>query len=1622
MSTAGVLSIEILAGIARLSEDMKRAERIVGDSTGKMERSVTSLQSQFSKLGIGMSIGLMIDSARRLTDSYTKVTAQMRIATATQAEYAKGMEDVRRISTSAQASVEATTMLYTRLTNSLKQHGATQQDVGRITESVSLGLKAYGATTAEAASAMLQLSQAFGSGRLGGEEFRAVSEAMPNMMVHLAKSMGVPKSALRDLSMQGKITSEVMMKAWNDPALIAGLTKQAEMTRTITGEWHVLRNELTMLVGEFMGASGSTAGITTAIRAMSDSVMFLGKHLDGIVFSLQVMSVVMAGKFAKSLYDNKIMMRDWTEAIAMNAAGKKAHDAAMLASTEAQAAAALASSAAKKAEAAIMKQASAEIALAAEAEAAAVKASSAVIKASVAEVAIAVKAAKKAQVLAEVEASSLSSQLGMNRQSLLTAQYAAGEAQRTAIVIAANAERDAVAAASVAREAVLNKSRIAQSEAFIAAKWVEAHAMNAAMDKQIAATAAATAAETARTGAMIGGLTKALNFVKGMVGGTMGLIGLALWGAYEIADHMGWIDKVFMSAEDRIKKLRAEIASLREIPSQVKGDMPGVASGFAAVPGVVADAVAAYAKGIGDVSKNFGSFIKDGSFIFSKDFLSKEQEKAAKLKELYSTLQSELDKLWAMKNISQANRIAAEIQLRETYIEKVAELNKKEKAIKQDFDLSDAHVKAYQKMLQEEADAQHKLSEQLGANFAKDLEGINAKTAAIELETAKIGLTKEAVDLLMASREADTVAGLKGQLELAKGDEVELARLNLLIDAYERKREAELGQADAHARQAAIAVQTKAHEDMWKKVDGFAHDAFDNIFDKGKNAFEEIGKVIKKSILDMLYRMTVQKWIFNIAGVAGGAGASGSAAASGGGGGGGVGGWLSAGKSIYNILNDGVSTAITEGFTQVAGSSFGQSMGWSTATTNAQGVQMQSLSNSGMAMNAGLTAIGNAAAGYMLQKTISGEYKIGNGKIVDALTLAASAYFGPIAGVVAGVVNRAFGMGAKQSGTTTLAGQFSGEGFAGQYQTPWTQKGGWFRSNRSGVDTQAVAAEQQAALNALVGGTKSVFDNLVAVSGDANKSISGWTFAINRQVATQEQQNQLIIDMADSMGNYLIPSLEQFKLEGENLADTAVRMRDEFILTDTVLRLVGGSFGAVGLASMGARDNLVQLMGGIQSMNTTMQSYYQNFFTDAERHANDLGALTIQFAQLGLSIPQSANDFKLLVSSQDLSTESGRQLFAALMSLNGAFAALIPSAEAAEQAVRDNIKALQDKAIEDYNAARQATDSLRAFAMSVRELQRSLWAGSQSPLSSTYSVARSQFAATNALAGANDTNAQGNLSNAATAFLDVSRMQSTAIEYARDFAMVQSSLEETATLTEDAVTVADLQLEQLRQINTWLEVVVAYSEAQALSALVGTAVTSVGAVNTAYQDQIDAGIAAQSALDAAAAKNTVAQESAALIQVAQPVVAAYSASNPNPANVATKAAALAEWRNAEQKFDYMNMYDMGFATSAAWFEVEAARKAYEALPAFATGINAGILQSDTILQAHGGEEIKPVAYVDRERAAREETNKLLARLQDEVKMLRKENQAGQVAIANNTKKTAVILDKFDGEGMPAVRV
>lgn len=67
-----------------------------------------------------------------------------------------------------------------------------------------------GASTTEASNAMLQLSQALGSGVLRGDELNSIFEQAPNLIQTIADYMDVPIGSIRQMASDGKISADIV--------------------------------------------------------------------------------------------------------------------------------------------------------------------------------------------------------------------------------------------------------------------------------------------------------------------------------------------------------------------------------------------------------------------------------------------------------------------------------------------------------------------------------------------------------------------------------------------------------------------------------------------------------------------------------------------------------------------------------------------------------------------------------------------------------------------------------------------------------------------------------------------------------------------------------------------------------------------------------------------------------------------------------------------------------------------------------------------------------------------------------------------------------------------------------------------------------------------------------------------------------------------------------------------------------------------------------------------------------------------------------------------------------------------------------------------------------------------
>lgn len=299
------------------------------------------------------------------------------------------------------------------------------------------------------------------------------------------------------------------------------------------------------------------------------------------------------------------------------------------------------------------------------------------------------------------------------------------------------------------------------------------------------------------------------------------------------------------------------------------------------------------------------------------------------------------------------------------------------------------------------------------------------------------------------------------------------------------------------------------------------------------NAAMQGGKSLREYIQGMLrataFRIVLDPIMKPLAGLLAGVTGGSSAAASQGGGLMGTANLLS---SAYSALTTGVSSSITAGFAKLAGSSFGQSIGLSNSSAIMgnnpsafvpAGGQLTPL---GQSIGTGLGMLGSGLAGYGISSAISNGYTTG-GNTVNVLSGIASAFLGPIAGVVGGLINRAFGRKLKDTGIEgTIGGTAGFEGNSYQFY-----KGGWFRSDKTvrgeldaGVDKSLDTAVKQMQLS---------MAGLAMSIGAPTEAISGFSQAIKLsfngldEAGIQEKITQTLADYNEALASAFIASVDR---------------------------------------------------------------------------------------------------------------------------------------------------------------------------------------------------------------------------------------------------------------------------------------------------------------------------------------------------------------------------------------------------------------------------------------------------------------------------------------------------------------
>lgn len=269
---------------------LAQTAKTAASAMGQLETSVGFLRSdglRWAKVlwalgGATLTAGAIVDAA----DAYTRLQNRLSVVADTQGKVNQLTDEMLRISNASRQPIEATAKTYARLDLAMMQLGRSQADTAQLTENVAKALKLGGATAGEAASALLQVSQAFNKGKLDGDEFRSVMENSPILANALAKSLNVTRGELLKLAPEGKITAQVMATAFIDAT--DNINKSfGRLKVTIAESFTVLRNSMTIYLGRLNESIGFT-------DALSSAILFLSNNLDSLTFIFLSLAPIVA--------------------------------------------------------------------------------------------------------------------------------------------------------------------------------------------------------------------------------------------------------------------------------------------------------------------------------------------------------------------------------------------------------------------------------------------------------------------------------------------------------------------------------------------------------------------------------------------------------------------------------------------------------------------------------------------------------------------------------------------------------------------------------------------------------------------------------------------------------------------------------------------------------------------------------------------------------------------------------------------------------------------------------------------------------------------------------------------------------------------------------------------------------------------------------------------------------------------------------------------------------------------------------------------------------------------------------------------------------------------------------
>lgn len=149
----------------------------------------------------------------KASDAYSGIQARLNLVAGSQEKAVELNEAIYQSALRANGSYSGMADAVSKIAMTAKEAFPDPKQVVPFMENIQKMFSIGGTDAEHQADALLQLTQALGSGKLQGDELRSIAEAAPMIEQEIAKYMGVSMGDIKQLGSEGQITADIMKNA-----------------------------------------------------------------------------------------------------------------------------------------------------------------------------------------------------------------------------------------------------------------------------------------------------------------------------------------------------------------------------------------------------------------------------------------------------------------------------------------------------------------------------------------------------------------------------------------------------------------------------------------------------------------------------------------------------------------------------------------------------------------------------------------------------------------------------------------------------------------------------------------------------------------------------------------------------------------------------------------------------------------------------------------------------------------------------------------------------------------------------------------------------------------------------------------------------------------------------------------------------------------------------------------------------------------------------------------------------------------------------------------------------------------------------------------------------------------